>query len=74
MLVNCDSFLSNLSGLRYPLVGGRLGSGEPCGPFCIYGDITPTDRDFGVGAHSNLLDFYGSDIYVSYVLPLVTSG
>ena len=54
------------------MVGGDIWDDSPHGYFMLY--IRPHVATNNVGAHSNLLDFYGSDIYVSYVLPLVTSG
>ena len=48
--LDCDQFYSNLSNIRYALIGGRLGRGEPCGPFYVDVCGAPTHTSWSVGA------------------------
>ena len=48
--LDCDYFYSDLSGLRYAIVGGRVYSGVYCGPFCVHVYYAPAYAYYGLGA------------------------
>ena len=48
--LDCDYFWSNLSGLRYAFVGGRVYYGVDCGPFYVNVDHPPAYAYYGLGA------------------------